>query len=73
MNIKANDGIPTKIYKKRDDLDFDIFNFSFLNGDVPRRTSLMQCLYLNLFVLPEHLRTLVPSIFVTKANKRGKT
>ena len=29
----------TKIYDKRDDLDFDIVNFPFLDGDVPRRTS----------------------------------
>ena len=27
------------IYDKRDDFDFDIVNFPFLNGDVPRRTS----------------------------------
>ena len=25
----------TKIYDKRDDFDFDIVNFPFLNGDVP--------------------------------------
>ena len=28
-----------KIYDKRDDFDFDIVNFPFLDGDVPRRTS----------------------------------
>ena len=28
-----------KIYDKRDDFDFDIVNFTFLDGDVPRRTS----------------------------------
>ena len=27
------------MYDKRDDFDFDIVNFSFLDGDVPRRTS----------------------------------
>ena len=26
----------TKIYDKRDDFDFDIVNFPFLDGDVPR-------------------------------------
>ena len=31
--------ISTKIYDKRDDFDFDIVNFPFLDGDVPRRTS----------------------------------
>ena len=31
-----NDTISTKIYDKRDDYDFDIVNFPFLDGDVPR-------------------------------------
>ena len=31
--------VSTKIYDKRDDFDFDIVNFPFLNGDAPRRTS----------------------------------
>ena len=29
----------TKIYDKRDDFDFDILNFPFLDGDVPRSAS----------------------------------
>ena len=29
----------SKIYDKRDDFDFDIINFPFLDGDVPRTTS----------------------------------
>ena len=29
----------TKIYNKRDDFDFDIVNFPFLDGDVPRSAS----------------------------------
>ena len=29
----------TKIYDKRDDFDFEIFNFPFLDDDVPRSTS----------------------------------
>ena len=29
----------TKIYDKRDDFDFDIVNFPFLDGDIPRRIS----------------------------------
>ena len=28
--------VSSKIYDKRDDFDFDIVNFSFLDGDVPR-------------------------------------
>ena len=34
-----NNTISTKIYDKRDDFDFDIVNFPFLDGDVPRRRS----------------------------------
>ena len=32
-----NDTVSTKIYNKRGDFDFDIVNFPFLDGDVPRR------------------------------------
>ena len=35
----SNDFVSSKIYDKRDDLDFDIVNFFFLDGDVPRRPS----------------------------------
>ena len=34
-----NSTVSTKIYDKRDDFDFDIVNFPFLDGDVLRRTS----------------------------------
>ena len=32
----SNDIVSTKIYDKRDDFDFEIVKFSFLDGDVPR-------------------------------------
>ena len=35
----SNDIVPTKIYDKREDFDFEIYNFPFLDGDVPRSTS----------------------------------
>ena len=35
----SNDIVSTKIYDKRDDFDFEIVNFTFLDGDVPRSTS----------------------------------
>ena len=35
----SNGYVSSKIYDKRDDFDFDIVNFSFLDGDVPRWTS----------------------------------
>ena len=40
LNLSIYNGtVSTKIYDKRDDLDFDIVNFLFLDGDVPWRTS----------------------------------
>ena len=35
----ANGFVSSKIYDKCDDFDFDIVNFPFLDGDVPRRAS----------------------------------
>ena len=35
----SNDIVSTKIYDKRDDFDFEIINYPFLEGDVPRSTS----------------------------------
>ena len=35
----SNDIVTTKIYDKRDGFDFEIVNFPFLDGDVPRSTS----------------------------------
>ena len=35
----SNDIVSTKIYDKRDNADFEIVNFPFLDGDVPRSTS----------------------------------
>ena len=35
----SNDIVSTKIYDRRDDFDFEIVNFPFLDDDVPRSTS----------------------------------
>ena len=35
----SNDIVSTKIYDKRDDFDFEIVSFPFLDSDVPRFTS----------------------------------
>ena len=35
----SNGFVSSKIYDKRDDFDFDIVNFPFLDGDVPRSSS----------------------------------
>ena len=34
-----NDIVSSKIYHKRDDFNFEIVNFPFLDGDVPRSPS----------------------------------
>ena len=40
LNLCISNGtVSTKIYDKRDDFDFDIVNYPFLDGDVPRLTS----------------------------------
>ena len=40
LHLSVSDGfVKIKIYNKRDDFDFDIVNFPFLDGDVPRSTS----------------------------------
>ena len=40
LNLSISYGtVSTKIYDKLDDFDFDYVNFSFLDWDVPRRTS----------------------------------
>ena len=51
---------------KRDDYNFDIGNFPFLDGDDPRRPSYGVYIYifLNLFALPERLCMLLTSIIV---------
>ena len=40
LHLSLSDGfVNTKVCDKRDDFDFDIVNFPFLDGDVPRSTS----------------------------------
>ena len=40
LHLSISDGfVKTKINDKRDDFNFDIVNFPFLDGDVPRSTS----------------------------------
>ena len=46
LHLSISDGfVKTKIYDKRDDFDFDIVNFPFLDGDVPRSAS--YCVYIS--------------------------
>ena len=40
LHLSISNGFPSsKIYDKRDDFDFDIVNFPFLDGNAPRRPS----------------------------------
>ena len=40
LHLSVSNGfVSSKIYDERDDLYFDIVNFPFLDGDVPRSTS----------------------------------
>ena len=40
LHLTISDGfVSSKMYDKRDDFDFDIVNFPFLDGDIPRATS----------------------------------
>ena len=61
-----NDIVSTKIYDKRDDFNFDIVNFPFLDGDVPQRPSYGVYICLNLF------RFARASSHVTDFNNRYK-
>ena len=37
LHLTISDGfVSSKMYDKRDDFDFDIVNFPFLSGDIPR-------------------------------------
>ena len=61
----SNDIVPTKIYDKRDDFDFEIVNFSFLDGDVPRSTP--YAVYIS-----QLIRFARASSFITDFNTRNK-
>ena len=61
LHLSISDGfVKTKIYDKRD--DFDIVNFPFLDGDVPRSVFIFH----NLFGLLEFLVMLMTLILVIR-------
>ena len=60
----SNDIVSTKIYDKHDDFDFEIVNFSFLDGDVPRATSYE-------VYISQLIRFARASIYVTDLNTRN--
>ena len=53
LNLSITNGIvSSKIYDKPDDFNFEIVNFPFFDGDVPRSPSYVY-IFLSLFVLLE--------------------
>ena len=54
----SNDIVSTKIYDNREEFDFEIVNFPFLDGDVLALHP-MESISLNSFVLLEHLAILL--------------
>ena len=61
----SNDIVSSKIYNKRDDFDFEIVSFPFLDGDVPRSTS--YGVYIN-----QLIRFARASSYITDFNTRNK-
>ena len=62
LNLSITNGIvSSKIYDKRDDFNFEIVNFPFLDGDVPRSPSYGVYIYLSLSVLLECVLMLMTS------------
>ena len=61
----SNDIVSTNIYDKRIDFDFEIVNFPFLDGDVPRSTS--YGVYIS-----QLIRFARASSYVTDFNTRNK-
>ena len=51
-----NDTVSAKIYDKRDDFDFNIVNFTFLDGGVPS-ASLLWCIYISSYSLCQNIFT----------------
>ena len=63
MNLSITNGIASsKSYDKRDDFNFEIVNFPFLDGDVPCPPPLpMVYIFLSLFVLQQCVLMLMTS------------
>ena len=61
----SNDIVSTKIYDNRDDFDFEIVNFPFLDVDVPRSTS--YGVYIS-----QLIRFSIASSYITDFNTRCK-
>ena len=63
----SNGFVSSKIYDKRDDFDFDIVNFPFLDGDVPRCPFFLEYISLSSYDLLEYVVMLMTLILVINA------
>ena len=61
----TNSIVSSKIYDKWDYFNFEIVNFPFLDGDIPRSPSYGVYIFLSLFVLQECVLMLVTSTIAT--------
>ena len=61
----SNDIVSTKMYAKRDDFDFEIVNFPFLDGDIPR------CTFYGVYI-SQLIRFARASSYVADFNTRNK-
>ena len=62
LNLSITNGIvSSKIYDKRDDINFEIVNFPFHDGDVPCYPSYGVYIFLSLFALLECVLMLMTS------------
>ena len=66
LHVSISNGfVSSKIYDTRDDFDFDIVKFLFLDGDVPRRPS-------NWVYISQHIRFARVCSHVEDFNARNK-
>ena len=59
-----NDIVSTKIYDKRDDFNFGIVNFPFLDGNVPQRPSYGVYIYISTYSLCQSIYSTLEPLFL---------
>ena len=67
LHLSISDGfVKTKIFDKRNDFGFEILNFPFLDGEVPRSHPIWCLYFFNLFVVLECPFMSITLIFIIK-------
>ena len=59
LDLHSSISKSTKILNKRDDIEFEIVNLPFLDGDVPRSTSYGVYIFFTLYNLLKHVAILL--------------